>query len=314
MAVRHGSIEEFDVNSQNLDEYIERLEHYFVANAVDDNDVKRSILLTVCGSKTYGLIRNVVSPAKPGEKTYDELKNNIRNHLQPKPLVIAERFKFHQRKQKEGETVTQFLAEHRKLSEHCNFEAFLNDALQDRFVCGLASTATQRILLSEAELTLKKAVDIAVSMEMADCESRKLKETSAMFEGSKNAEQTHKVFTQCFRCGKNNHSGDSCYYKNSKCHKCHETGHLSKMCPANKSRQHVNKPRPHRSTESTQSTVRGKGHKFKKKNPKINFVEDSDVDSSGAYETDCKYSWPLFSIKSDGQKEINIDLLIERKP
>ncbi|XP_021345514.1 uncharacterized protein K02A2.6-like [Mizuhopecten yessoensis] len=151
-------------------------------------------------------------------------------------------------------------------------------------------------------------------MEMADCESRKLKETSAMFEGSKNAEQTHKVLTQCFRCGKNNHSGDSCYYKNSKCHKCHETGHLSKMCPANKSRQHVNKPRPHQSTESTQSTGRGKGHKFKKRNPKINFVEDSDVDSSGAYETDCKYSWPLFSIKSDGQKEINIDLLIDRKP
>ncbi|XP_069133160.1 uncharacterized protein [Argopecten irradians] len=195
-----------------------------------------NIISTVM-TKTYGLIRNIVSPAKPSDKTYDELITAIRSHLKPKPLIIAERFKFHQRKQKEGETVSQFLAhELRKLSEHCNFEGFLNDALRDRFVCGLTSAATQRKLLSEADLTLKRAMDIAVSMELADCESRKLKESYTVDE-SKNEERAHKVFSQCFRCGKSNHSEEKCYYKNSKCHKCKETGHLSKMC---KSRHHVN--------------------------------------------------------------------------
>ncbi|XP_033729753.1 uncharacterized protein K02A2.6-like [Pecten maximus] len=311
MAVRHGNIEEFDINSQNWDEYIERLEHYFVANTVDDDAIKRSILLTVCGSKTYGLIRNVVSPEKPSDKTYDELKTAIGTHLKPKPLVIAERFKFHQRKQREGETVSQFLAELRKLSEHCNFEGFLNDAIRDRFVCGLSSTATQRKLLSESDLTLKRAMDIAISMEMADSESRKLKET--VFDDGKNAERTHKVFTQCFRCGKNNHNADNCYYKNSKCHKCHENGHLSKMCHVNKSRQNVNKPRSHQSTESTGGTPGNKKrHKMKKKSPKVNFV-DSDMDSSGVQDTEQQYSWPLFSINSGGHKEINIDLLIDNK-
>lgn len=306
MAVKHGNIEEFDINSHNWDEYVERLEHYFVANEVEEENQQRAILLTVCGSKTYGLIRNIVSPDKPSDKTYDELITEIRSHLKPKPLIIAERFKFHQRKQREGETVSQFMAELRKLSEHCNFEAFLNDALRDRFVCGLTSTATQRKLLSEADLTLKKAMDIAVSMELADCESRKLKESYTLDEG-KNAERAHKVFSQCFRCGKNNHSEDKCFYKNSKCHKCKETGHLGRVC---RSRQNVNKPRAHQSTESTAGK---KGHRVKKKTPKVNFV-DSDPDTSDTQETEQKYSWPLFSIKSGGQKEINVNLLVDNKP
>ena len=139
MAAAFGKIDEFDAYSdQNWDEYIERLEHYFVANGIDEASKKRSILLTVCGHKTYSLIRSLASPDKPGDKTYAALKVLIHNHLKPKPLVIAERFKFHQRKQGDSESVSQYLTELRKLSEHCQFQNFLNDALRDRFVCGLS--------------------------------------------------------------------------------------------------------------------------------------------------------------------------------
>ena len=110
MAALFGNINEFDAyTDQNWDEYIERLEHYFVGNAVEEVEKKRAILLMVCGHKTYGLIRNLVSPDRPGDKTYDELKTLIHNHLKPKPLVIAERFKFHQQKQQGLETVSQYL-------------------------------------------------------------------------------------------------------------------------------------------------------------------------------------------------------------
>lgn len=47
---------------------------------------------------TYRLIRNLVSPDKPTDKTYDELKTLIHNYLTPKPLVIPERFKIPQTK------------------------------------------------------------------------------------------------------------------------------------------------------------------------------------------------------------------------
>ena len=68
--------------SENLNEsgkiglriYCERLEQYFVANDVDDGGKQRAILLSVCGATTYQLIRNLVAPAKPTERTFGELR------------------------------------------------------------------------------------------------------------------------------------------------------------------------------------------------------------------------------------------------
>ena len=105
-----GKIDEFNLYHENWEEYEERLTHYFIANNITDANIQRSVLLSVVGAKTYSLIRNLVSFDKPADKTIGDLKTVIKNHLQPKPLTIAERFKFHQRKQEEGESVNQFLA------------------------------------------------------------------------------------------------------------------------------------------------------------------------------------------------------------
>lgn len=159
----------------------------------------KSILLTVCGQKMYGLIRNLTSPNKPADKTYAELKTLIAQHLKPKPLAIAERFRFYQRNQGKQETVSQYIAELRKLSEFCEFGEFLNQALRDRLVCGLSSVGTQRKLLAEDKLDLKKAMDVAISMELAETEARKLK---ADVQDVHEPEPIHKVTVRnkpCYR-------------------------------------------------------------------------------------------------------------------
>ena len=51
-----------------------------------------SIFLTVVGSKTYSLLRSLVAPSLPQEKTFAELSEVLKVHFEPKPLVIAERF------------------------------------------------------------------------------------------------------------------------------------------------------------------------------------------------------------------------------
>lgn len=35
---------------------------------------------------------------------------------------------------------------------------------------------------------------------------------------------------KCFRCGKNNHQGNQCRYRNNKCFSCGKVGHLAYMC------------------------------------------------------------------------------------
>ena len=63
----------------------------------------------------------------------------MKSCVDPKPIVIAERFQFHHRDQREGETFVQYLAQLRKLTEHCKFRDNLEEALRDRLVCGILS-------------------------------------------------------------------------------------------------------------------------------------------------------------------------------
>lgn len=58
-----------------------------------------------------------------------------------------------------------------KLAEHCEFNSVLNDTIRDRLVCGLRSEVAQKRLLTQSALTLEKAVEISVSMELAAKES-----------------------------------------------------------------------------------------------------------------------------------------------
>ena len=102
-------------------QYVESVDHFFNANGITDADKKKSAFLAVIGLTTYTLVRNLVSPAKPGEKSYDELVNVLKEHFNPTPSETVQRSRFHGRFRKPGETVATFFSELRSLAEICNF-------------------------------------------------------------------------------------------------------------------------------------------------------------------------------------------------
>ena len=61
-----GRIDEFDGTKEDWLQYVERVDHFFDVNGITDVD-KKSAFLAVIGPTTYALVRNLVSPAKPGE-------------------------------------------------------------------------------------------------------------------------------------------------------------------------------------------------------------------------------------------------------
>jgi len=82
-------------------------------------------------------------------------------------------------------------------------------------VCGLRSEATQK-LLAEAELTLRKAVKIAQSMEVAAVKARQFHSPNSATESSL---EVGKLFvasphqeggTSCYRCGKHDYRAAQC--------------------------------------------------------------------------------------------------------
>lgn len=171
-----GSIGPFDESTEQWSSYTERFGYFVAANGIQDDKLV-PIFLSVIGPKTFNLLRSLLQPSKPGNKSFTESVHTLTKHFSLKPLVIAERFRFHKRNQEEGESVIMFVASLRKLAEHCEFKDVLNDTLRDRLVCGLRNEAAQKKLLTESDLTLDKAINISVTMEMASKEAHALHAT-----------------------------------------------------------------------------------------------------------------------------------------
>ena len=111
-----GKIDEFDSKCEEWKQY-ERLEHYFYANGVTKEERKRSALITVVGRDNFKLMRSLIHQLEPKDKSYDELIAAMRQHFEPQPSEIMQRFKFHTRSRKPGETVAEFVSELRAIAK-----------------------------------------------------------------------------------------------------------------------------------------------------------------------------------------------------
>ena len=254
-----GRIEEFREDKEEWSQYTERLEHFFAANNITNNDKKRSVFLTVIGARAYKQLRSLIAPAKPGETDFATLSEAMQNHYAPAPSEIVQRFRFNSRFRQPGESVSTFVAELRAMAEFCNFGDTLKLMIRDRLVCGINDETTQRLLLAEKELTYDKALEIARSQEAAAqnlltlCGMRSRVEPSstqgppmepinAVKSGKQLAGQaapgdqrhTRDSTKPCYRCGNIGHKPAQCKFLKAKCHGCGKIGHLKKVCRGSK--------------------------------------------------------------------------------
>lgn len=174
-----------------------------------------------------------MSPGKPKDKSFTQLAEVLCSHFDPKLLVIAEKFHFHRCDQASDETISNYVTELRQLATHCNFRGYLDQALGDRLVCGICHENTQKCLLTEANLTLKKAIEVACNIEVVEAQISQLK-------GANNApvmtvehmkcgngtwsETPPDKQGKCTPCGGGNHIANDCQHRNAKCYKFHKTG------------------------------------------------------------------------------------------
>ncbi len=161
MAVLLRRLKDFDTFKEDWTQYAERMGHFIIVNDIVDAGKKKRLFLAAVGPSTFSLLRNLVSPAKPGDKTFEELVALLKEHYNPTPSETVQRAKFHSRVRKPGETIAVFVAELRSLAEFCNFGGSLNEMLRDRIVRGINSGKLQQRLQAENHLTLVKAIDPA---------------------------------------------------------------------------------------------------------------------------------------------------------
>ena len=112
-----GKIGEFFPDEETISNYLERVEIFFQANGIaEDENKKVPVFLSIAGGDIYALLQSLVSPVKPQEKTFAKLKTEMMKPFQPKKVIIAECFNFHQRNQAPDESIAEYVAELRKLT------------------------------------------------------------------------------------------------------------------------------------------------------------------------------------------------------
>ncbi|GFU31889.1 transposon Tf2-6 polyprotein [Trichonephila clavipes] len=159
--------DKFDEENENFDSFLERFETYLdVQNVPTANRAK--VFVSSLSAKLYQLLKNLLAPDIPSDQTLDKLKDALKKHLTPKPLIIPSRHKFLNRKQTEGEGISTYIAELRALAMNCDYDKdMLNIMLRDVFVSGLRDKMILDRLFEEDNINLEKTLNIALAMEKA---------------------------------------------------------------------------------------------------------------------------------------------------
>lgn len=150
---------------QDFEEYLERMDAFLAFNAITDEKMKVNAFITLAGPVCLRALKAAIHPEKVLNKTYKDIIATLKEKFAPKKSVVAESYKFYERKQADDETVTEYATQLQIMAQSCKFDQFLNRALRDRFVCGVRDSHIRSRLLDQ-DKSFEETVQVAVNVEL----------------------------------------------------------------------------------------------------------------------------------------------------
>lgn len=257
-----GNIECF-VPGEDFSEYVERLNNLFVLNKVED-DKKVPFLISVMGSVTYRILKNLTAPTLPKDKKFEETIKILQEYFKPTPNKRAERIKFHRRNQKPNESIADYIVELKAMADSCVFGDFLDDALCDRLIGGLLNTKIQMKLINETkELTFEEAKKIALNYELTDSQLRGMKSVGDSNTNFVRDNRSRSKSRSTWEHRGRSNSNASNFYKNNssnnsnknerRCFICNEKTHFARFCKSNFKNNNSGNPSKNSNNNSSQT-------------------------------------------------------------
>ena len=147
-----------------------RPNYYIIANIKQQTPQYRTALfLNTIGLKAMDVYTGFEFENEAAKEDLDIIIEKFDEYAIGKINKIYEKYLFNKRDQQEGDTFNDYIAALRILMQTCNLCACLirDTLLRDRIVLGIRSSRTQKCLLEERNLTLKKCIDTCKSAETA---------------------------------------------------------------------------------------------------------------------------------------------------
>lgn len=224
----YASMEPFVAENDEWPLYHERLENYFIVMDISDAARKRAILLSCMGATTYKIVRDMVSPALPSAKSYDDICAVLALYYSPQVVVLKERKNFYATIKQNNETCAQWLARVRHMAALCKFGTGNDSVVLDKFITGLTGKGFERLCEEDIDtLTIARAIFLASKYD----DIQENNTVNYMARNNRNSESKYNL--RCIHCGYKNHASGDCRFRNATCHKCHKTGHIAPVCRKN---------------------------------------------------------------------------------
>ena len=219
----------------------EKCSYFLLLIGEKGREVHKTLTFTTPEFETAGETRT-------WKRTTAELITAFKEYCSPKKNITYERHKFNTRNQGETESIDQYVTELRILASTCEFATLKDGLIRDRIICGIQNQTMKERLLREADLTLKKAIDICRAAEVSREQVKSLTDSKSAEIGAlhktkqdkQNREYNHTRKFNCNNCGQQ-HAAKSCPAYGKSCNNCHKLGHFAKLCRST-NRQHQRKP------------------------------------------------------------------------
>ncbi|OUC46565.1 zinc knuckle, partial [Trichinella nativa] len=175
-------------------------------------------------------------------KTYDEAIAKLNEvYVKPKNVIFA-RYEFISRKQRDGESLEEFLHALQRLSKNCEYknvtaEQYREEMIRDAFINNMSSNEIRTRLLEHSVISLQETVNKAMTLNSAK-ENAKLytnsdpiiNSVSAADPGIEMTNTSAAIKQECYFCGKRRHPRVNCPTRNTTCNNYERVGHFAKVC------------------------------------------------------------------------------------
>ena len=240
--------------------FIDEWTRYKDMCGLKDLAVMRNELRSACTPETNRLLFELIGPEALNTATEEHLLQQIRLVAVKGLHTEVHRQNFHSMWQKEGESITHFLAWLRAQAKFCKFTVTcpnemncghqVNYSGDRQMIAGLVNMEHQNRVLAEAATltTLEQKFQRLVSLETTDMSTPylcKMMHPLALFNVQRSDHKqwssetkttsTPRYAEHCSRCGKISHPGGSmdcksCAAVRLVCHYCGVKGHIKKVC------------------------------------------------------------------------------------